>query len=375
MKNHSRHIIVYCSNIPHGTPPSDRFRFACALAATQPVIFIDIPTYQNRINITAILSLYVRLCIYFVRQKGVFVWQPSFFGSPVHFVIFRIFLRLFKIIHKRNIVLYTTSSDDDPVYSYVPADFTLFDCYDNPNNELSRNQTTISRFNAVCANTPLIFAMLKKINTNCHLISAGYDNYRLHSKESAHMQNTVVFYGGISHRINYDWLYEAVTRLPTIHFFFLGETYLHTYYRDPADFNCEKMWNKILRQKNVHYWNAVNAASAPSMLSSFSVGIIPYTLTDSFTYYSHPMKLYDYLAGLIPVISAPIPSMLRYKSLVSIYFASNTDEFVALIRKHAAQNIKVNASELRAIRIILAKQSVNTKLRQIIQIIQKHTTI
>lgn len=338
-----------------------------------PVIFVDLPTQKNHPDVRSIVHLYYRLLRYFFRKKGVLYWNPVSYSIYIDYVIFFVFVWIYKIFYGASIILYTTSANPDRIYAFIPSDLKVFECLDNPNNELNENQKTIQKFHLVFANTPLIFNQLKTINQNCHLISAGYDHYQISPKPKVNIPNTAICLGGISHRINFEWLYQAVIHLPNIQFYFFGEMYLLKYYIDPIDGKCERYWQKIIQRHNVHHFNfTLPSEDARSLISIFSVGIIPYNTDDQFTYYSHPMKLYDYLACKMPVVSTPIPSVVDHVLEAPIYIARTVDEFISLIKKHSIIKQPMDASVIKKIQFLIHKQDIDTKINQIVRLVNTY---
>jgi glycosyltransferase involved in cell wall biosynthesis len=62
----------------------------------------------------------------------------------------------------------------------------------------------------------------------------------------------------------------------------------------------------------------------PAYVQAFDVGIIPYVLND-WTRAVDPLKLLEYLAAGIPVVSTPIPEVHKYASVITC--ASGAAEF------------------------------------------------
>ena len=144
------------------------------------------------------------------------------------------------------------------------------------------------------------------------------------------------------------------------------------YYAEAKDEQCEKAWNKIIKNKNVHFWSGkIEQDMTQQVLSSFSLGIIPYDVQDSFNLSSHPMKFYDYLASNLPTISSHIPSLLEYKNILPIYFAKNSDEFIENIKKIVSEPKPFSLSTKRAIKKVLEKHSLESKFLQIEKIINE----
>ncbi|MCX7782007.1 MAG: glycosyltransferase family 1 protein, partial [Negativicutes bacterium] len=68
---------------------------------------------------------------------------------------------------------------------------------------------------------------------------------------------------------------------------------------------------------NMHYLGYVDYPSLPRYLSNFTYSLIPFKLTPM-TQGVNPIKLWEYLASGIPILSAPLPEIPReYVTVVS----------------------------------------------------------
>jgi len=80
---------------------------------------------------------------------------------------------------------------------------------------------------------------------------------------------------------------------------------------------------------NVTFPGLVERSAAPAMVATFDVGIIPYRLTP-YTRGVFPMKVFEYLAAGVPVVSTALPSLVDGVSEVNI--GRTPQEFVLEIR-------------------------------------------
>lgn len=79
---------------------------------------------------------------------------------------------------------------------------------------------------------------------------------------------------------------------------------------------------------NVHVLGRRPYAELPAYTQSFDVGLIPYTLND-YTVAVDPLKLLEYLASGIPVVSTDLPEVRKYAHAVAI--GRDADAFVAAV--------------------------------------------
>ena len=80
-----------------------------------------------------------------------------------------------------------------------------------------------------------------------------------------------------------------------------------------------------LRLPNVHFTGAVPYAQLPAYVQAFDVGLIPYLLNE-WTVTIDPLKLLEYLAAGVAVVSSPLPEAFKYESAITI--AALGDPFV-----------------------------------------------
>ena len=85
---------------------------------------------------------------------------------------------------------------------------------------------------------------------------------------------------------------------------------------------------------NVHCLGARPYAELPAYVQAFDVGLIPYFLNDE-TRSVDPLKLLEYLAAGIPVVTTDIPEALKYRDSVAV--AGDRDAFAAAVARAVAE--------------------------------------
>jgi len=95
---------------------------------------------------------------------------------------------------------------------------------------------------------------------------------------------------------------------------------------------------------NVHFIGRRDFQSLPGYAAVFSVGILPYKLNRQ-VINSNPIKLREYLAAGLPVVSVRFPQVEHYADVVSI--ADNYEDFVSKI----ATSFETDSEELRRKRV------------------------
>ncbi|CAG0960184.1 partial Putative teichuronic acid biosynthesis glycosyltransferase TuaH, partial [Anaerolineae bacterium] len=135
-----------------------------------------------------------------------------------------------------------------------------------------------------------------------------------------HGTPTVIYVGTISHWFDLDLLEAMVQAFPGVNVVLLG----------PVHPDCAERLNPIRKFTNLHVLGVRTHAQIPAYLASATVGIIPF-LRNRLTEAVNPVKLYEYAAAGIPVVSTAFSDDLE--KLHHIAFIAHTrDEFIADVR-------------------------------------------
>ncbi|MBK07558.1 MAG: hypothetical protein CL920_23815 [Deltaproteobacteria bacterium] len=85
---------------------------------------------------------------------------------------------------------------------------------------------------------------------------------------------------------------------------------------------------------NIHLLGAVPYEDIPNYAAGFDIGILPFEV-NSFTKAVNPLKLREYFAAGLPVISTNLPEVAKYEPLAAI--ADTKDEFIKAAEKLLAE--------------------------------------
>lgn len=127
------------------------------------------------------------------------------------------------------------------------------------------------------------------------------------------------FFGLIHHWIDVALIAEAARLRPGYSFVLIGE--------------CKVDVSRIRVQPNVHLLGRRPFADLPAYCSTFVAGMLPFVRSD-LTVHVNPIKMYEYLAAGLPIISTPMPEALRFRGPVRFAdtpqgFAERCDEVLS----------------------------------------------
>lgn len=126
---------------------------------------------------------------------------------------------------------------------------------------------------------------------------------------------------------------------------------------DPRE--CAAEIRALQAQSNVHFLGEKQPADVASYVANLDVGLLPYAINTE-TQHISPLKMYEYLAAGLPIVSTDIPAARRKDHVVAV--CESSDSFLAACK--AA--IEGNSAEAVAARIDEA--SVNTWEHRVEQI-------
>jgi glycosyltransferase involved in cell wall biosynthesis len=166
---------------------------------------------------------------------------------------------------------------------------------------------------------------------NFDLFSKGFHNELPELK-------IIGYVGSVDHRLDYDLLQYLFTHMPDIHFVFVGRV-------------MSQSGLAILKQySNVSIEGAKTPDELPPYLKTFSAGIIPF-VKSTFTQGIYPMKINEYLAAGLPVISTDFSDLSEFAQIISIN--NNKEGFL----EHCRNEIANDTPEKKQARLNMAGQN------------------
>ncbi len=198
---------------------------------------------------------------------------------------------------------------------------TIYDCVDYhrgsplaPPDLAKQERTLIENVNYFFTNS-IILQHIHRHRTAI-LVPQGcaIDNFKSlkHVRKSKNKQPVIGFIGGINNRINYKLLYTVAQSLPSFQWVFQGSNTQYELWKP----NQHKYFTLFTALPNVTIRPNLPRKYMADLMRTFDVGIIPYDTNQLFNKYCYPMKLFEYFAIGLPVISTTITELNRFPELV-----------------------------------------------------------
>ncbi len=151
--------------------------------------------------------------------------------------------------------------------------------------------------------------------------------------------------GSLQERINVEILKKISEQIEDIEILLVGPNISPNHFRDL--YSC----------KNITFAGAVPFEEIPSYISIFDVGIVPHVISE-FTNSMNPLKIFEYLACGISVITTPISGSEQFKDYVDICF--DTVQFVDCIK-----NRLMNPREANLLKEVASQHSWRNRVLEI----------
>lgn len=163
-----------------------------------------------------------------------------------------------------------------------------------------------------CSSNKLV-EKCKKFNENVHLIENGVNtNTFIKHKNNKSYDNIIGYVGSIDDRLDIELLEHLFQSNTDFKFQFIGRV---------VD---EEVKRKLIKHQNVELVPAVPPTLLPSYITKFKAGLIPF-VRNQFTENIFPMKVNEYLALGVPVISTNFSDLSSLLNIIKI--AENKNDF------------------------------------------------
>lgn len=172
----------------------------------------------------------------------------------------------------------------------------------------------------IIVSSTALLASKSRLNKETQLIKNGVDFELFHQayQNKTHADRPQIGYvGSIDFRIDFHLLLQVVKRLPGCDFTFVGRI---------TDWDAHI---KLKDLPNVKFIGAQQPERLPCHLAKMQVAIIPF-VKNEFTRNIYPLKINEYLAAGLPVVSTDFSDLSDFEDLISI--KGSTEEFIKAIK-------------------------------------------
>ena len=231
--------------------------------------------------------------------------------------------------HPRPRILWLTVPSHINLIEQYSPDLLIYDAVDEPKEEFSSwapyYPSILQQAHLIFASAKSIYENLSSLHPNVHLVPNGVDyahfaTSRLPKPADLPTQKPLIGYSGaVAPWLDWDLIRFALRENHDLKFVFIGTLF--------------QLKQFPLGLPNVKYLGLKSYAQLPAYFRHFSLGLIPFRLSEM-TKGCNPIKLYEYYATGLPVVGTPLPELL---TVPKIHLESDPHRFSQRLRQIALQ--------------------------------------
>jgi glycosyltransferase involved in cell wall biosynthesis len=231
-----------------------------------------------------------------------------------------------------------------------------------------REKEMLALADAVVVVSKKLYEAKRPLNPNTHLVPNGVD-FRAFSAALAdpHLPDDLQavkrprlgYAGLIGDKLDLNLLEELARQNPGWSLVFLGEVRV---------MEQTEAWHRLLALSNVHYLGRVTVSQVPHYLKGFDAGLMPY-VQNRHAEHIDPLKLYDYLAAGLPVVSTDIAAAREFG--LHVHLADTPQGFTHAVRAALADT---TAERRQARRHLASQHTWETRVKQLSVLIKDQLT-
>ncbi len=283
-------------------------------------------------------------------------------------------LRKTQDITKR--ILWMFGFFEEPLFALLPVlfpgFFLYYDCLDvawQPKAWTSKlvvfaERRLVGNARWMSVNSYTLFEKWRHIRPSVFLVPAGAPPLpELPPVRKKRTRPVIGYIGAIGYRLDFPLLTRLIERNPRWQFLLAGPQFIE------QKNQMRQAIESIRKLPNVTLTH-VDKSQIPSLLARCSVGIIPYDTSTSFNRSCFPLKLMEYFAAGLPVVSTDIKELQRFRDFV---VCGETVESWEHAIGHFLKTPLTTGQVTRARKIVQANSWEN-KLNHIMSVIDKDLT-
>ncbi len=222
-------------------------------------------------------------------------------------------------------VAHLVGAFDEEVFVYYCVDeFSEFEEF-NDKAVIRAERKLMNVTDVVLASSQKLYENRKDAHPCVHLVRHGVDHD--HFAKAAklklpvpepirHLTGPIAGYIGLIHHwFDIDMMIRVAKAMPEVSFVLVGE--------------CQTNVSPLAALDNVHFVGRQPYELLPAYAAAFNVGLIPFQLT-SMTANVNPIKLREYLAAGLPVVSTSLPEVVPFAP--NVLLADSAEDFVEACR-------------------------------------------
>ncbi len=249
---------------------------------------------------------------------------------------------------------------EEKVVYYCVDDHAAFSGYDK--KQVLRDEENLCRRSDLVITTSTALQEAKSPwNLNTILVPHGvdYDHFSRAVNEDLPCPDDLLtipqprlgFFGLIRDWVDVGMLASVARKRPEWHFVMIGDA------DSAVDLNQYRLIS------NMHFLGRKPYAELPAYCRHFDIGLIPFKVNE-LTHAVNPIKLREYLAAGLPVISTPMPEVKLHENLIEI--VNTLDEFEAAVEKCLATEVSERMTRLN----VMAKETWPQKVTTILSALE-----
>ncbi|MDD3852221.1 MAG: glycosyltransferase [Syntrophomonadaceae bacterium] len=261
------------------------------------------------------------------------------------------------------VVYYSATAQVDEIKKYNPS-LVVFDSVDEPSDEFESwrpyYHRAVSSADLVITTSSKLHSMALALNPYSYMVPNGCD-YEYFSRASrgalpvpediAAIPGPIIGYiGVVATWLDFELIDHLAQAYPNCNIVIIGPLYNVT---------------DVPRRSNIHYLGFKPYEQLAAYAQAFSVGIIPFKLS-SMVESVNPIKMWEYMATGIPIVSTNLPETEKYRDIVHV--SVTYEDFISNIQRALYDD----TDDLRSKRLaVAAENSWISRARQIIALMEE----